>query len=66
MKYITVYKWNLLDEIKKGATVYVLDKKGKEVICINEVLVDYAIRLFAEWEKDADRFEFWKEENENA
>jgi hypothetical protein len=66
MKYITVYKWNLLDEIKQGATVYVLDKKEKEVICINEVLVDYAIRLFAEWEKDADRFEFWKEENENA
>ena len=66
MKYTTIYSWNMLEEIKKGATVYALDKKEKEVICINEVLVDYALRLLAEAEKDCDRFVFWKEDVINA
>ena len=66
MKYIKIYHWNVLDWIEEGERVYFLDKKEKETGCINELFVDYALRLLKAAKTDFDRFEFWKEEKENA
>lgn len=66
MKYTTVYNFCALDEIKRGAVVYVLDKREKEVIFLNSMSVDYALRTIAEAENDSNRFVFWKEARENA
>lgn len=66
MKYITIYAWSVLDEMKRGAVVYALDKKEKEVIYLNEVNCGYAMSLLCAAEKDSDSVIFWKEEKVDA
>lgn len=66
MKYTTIYAWSVFDEMKKGAVVYALDKMEKEVIYLNDVSCDFAMRTIVAAEKDIDRVVFWKEETDNA
>ena len=69
MKYITIYSFRVIDEIKEGNTVYCLDKRNVSVHIMNDICMDVALTIFKEAEKDLGRFEFWKkvtkEENEN-
>jgi hypothetical protein len=66
MKYITIYTWNVLDEMKKGTVVYALDRKEKEVVCLNDVYCRYVMSLLCEAEKGSDSVIFWKEEKVDA
>ena len=70
MKYITIYEFYVIDEIKNGNTVYCLDRAKKSVHIMNDICVERALEIIKEAREDSDRFEFWKvvteEENENA
>jgi hypothetical protein len=66
MTYNTIYHWRALDEIKQGKTVYILDKGNREVYCLNSMKVESALMMLEEAEKEASRFEIWKEEKDNA
>ena len=70
MKYITIYSFLVIDEIKEGNTVYCLDKKRKSVHIMNDICMDVALTILKDSEEDSNRFEFWKveakEESENA
>ena len=66
MKYKSVSAYWTIDEAKKGNVVYVLDKKTKQVLNLNELMLDTAISVINAADKDPNRFEFWTEEKENA
>lgn len=61
MKYNNVYPFFVFDEIKKGKTVYVLDRKMKTVLIVNDMTVEDALLTLKEAEEDIGRFEFWVE-----
>ena len=62
MKYISVYPYWVIDEIKKGNTVYVLDRKTLTVSKVNGWNIQNVIRAIESQEKN--RYEFWYEELE--
>jgi hypothetical protein len=69
MSYKSVYRFLVFDEIKRGETVYCLDKEMKTVHNINDMSVEAAIALLNIADVDSVRFEFWedvKEESKNA
>lgn len=69
MLYKSVYRFLVLDEIKKGKTVYCLDREFKVVHTINDMSVEAAMALLHIADEDVPRFEFWeevKEESKNA
>lgn len=69
MTYKTIYHFLVLDEIKKGETVYCLDRKAREVYCVNELTVNDTVAMLNAEGIKPDRFEYWvekKEEKENA
>ena len=69
MKYRDFYAFWAIDEVKKGNTVYVLDRQTKTVEVLNEMTVDKAMAVINSAEEDSKRYEFWveeTEENENA
>ena len=61
MKYTKVYYFNVIDEIKKGKTVYALDKENKVVLNCNDLRLEDALEMIS---TDNDRFDFWVEEND--
>ena len=65
MKYITVYHFSAMDEVKEGNKVYFLDKKAKFVGCLNDAPLETALTVIRK-AKEGDRFVFWKEIKENA
>lgn len=65
MKYQKVYDFTIQDEIAKGEKVWCLDKKDKAVFCVNSATFEFALKLIGD-AKDDDRYEFWKEINEDA
>lgn len=64
MKYKTIYHFMVMDEVEKGETVYCLDRLEKEVLIVNDLTFDYALRLLRD-AKDNDRYEFWVEVTES-
>jgi hypothetical protein len=68
MKYRDFFAYWVMDEVKNGNTVYVLDRQTKTVEVVNEMTVDKAMAVINSAEADAKRYEFWceEEENENA
>ena len=64
MKYRDFYAHWAIDEVKKGNTVYVLDRQTKTVEVFNEMTVDKAMAVVNSADKYADRYEFWTEEKE--
>jgi len=69
MTYKTIYHFLVLDEIKDGKTVYCLDRKEKQVYCVNELTVNDTVAMINANDTEPDRFEYWieeKEEKENA
>lgn len=61
--YKEVHRFLVFDEIKKGKTVYCLDRQMKDVITINNVSVANALRIIKEAEEEPQRFEFWEEDD---
>jgi hypothetical protein len=68
MKYREFSAYWVMDEVKKGERVYVLDRQTKTVEVVNEMTVDKAMAVINSAEADSKRYEFWteKEETENA
>lgn len=66
MKYTRVYPWWAMDEVKKGKTVFVLDKACKEVFNLNELIFVSAVEMIKVAEANTERFEFWTEEQEES
>lgn len=64
MKYITIYSFLVIDEIKEGNTVYCLDKRNVSVHIMNDICMDVALTILKEAEEDSNRFEFWMKEKE--
>lgn len=62
MKYISVDHYWVIDEIKKGNKVYVLDRKFKKVSTVNDASVQDVVTVIESEEKN--RYEFWYEESE--
>lgn len=66
MIYKTVYCFSVMDEVDKGVEVYCLDKREKEVLKINDLNFEYALSVIRDAKDDDERYEFWKEINEDA
>ena len=66
MKYITVYHFSAMDEVKEGNTVFLLDKRAKRVERFNDVAFEDALNILTEARVSDERFVFWKEIKENA
>lgn len=66
MKFRTVYCFSVIDEVERGEEVYCLDKREKEVSKMNDLNLEYALRLINDAKEDNDRYEFWREEKEDA
>lgn len=64
MKYTTVYPWMVIDEIRKGKKIFVLDRKLKNISYVNDASIEDVLRATEETEKD--RYEFWYEEPEKV
>jgi hypothetical protein len=64
MKYSTVSPWWVIDEIKNGKKVYVLDRKLRKVYTVNTASVQDVVAVTESEEKG--RYEFWYEESEEA
>ena len=57
--YKKVYYFNVLDELKNGETVYVIDKEDKTISKVNTMVAEDLITLL-DYPHDDDRFEFYK------
>lgn len=60
MKYVSIYPWDVINNIKKGRKVYVLDRQVKKVYTVNDATVGDVVAVIAS--KEEDRYEFWYEE----
>lgn len=64
--YITIYPFEVIDTIKNGKTVYLLDKAIREVFCVNDMPVKYLVRVLND-DNAHKRYEIWyAEENEDG
>lgn len=64
MNYSTVSPWWVIDEIKSGKKVYVLDRKLKKIATVNDASVQDVITVTES--KENNRYEFWYEESEET
>lgn len=62
MKFRKVYPWNVIDEVRGGKVVFVLDKKLKKIAAVNTVQLQDVIRVTESEEEN--RYDFWYEEAE--
>lgn len=65
MNYKKVYEFMVQEEVETGKDVYCLDKQEKEVLHVNVLGMEFALKLIHD-AKDNDRYEFWKEIKEDA
>ena len=66
MYFKPVYSFQIIDYVKKGVPVYALDKKTREVMCVNDMPVVYFTKLVSEESAIMNRAEFWIEEVEKT
>lgn len=66
MKYRSFSAYWVMDEVKNGKVVYVLDKKRKTVEVVNEMAFETATTLLKSASENSDRYEFWVEEEEET
>jgi hypothetical protein len=64
MKYTSIFPCWVIDEIKSGRKVYVLDRKLRKVYTVNTASVQDVVAVTESEEKG--RYEFWYEESEEA
>lgn len=58
-RYNDVYSWEVFDKIEQGKSVYVVDRKEREVYFVNGMPVDKAMEITKC--KEEDRYSFWAE-----
>lgn len=64
-KYITLLPYEVVDNVLKGRTVMMLDKRYSQVFCVNDMAVgELAIALLDD--VATMRFEFWYTEVESG
>lgn len=59
-KYEAVCSSDVLDGIKSGETIFLLDRAVNDVIWVNNMSVDSLVKVFKHDNKD-NRYEFYKE-----
>lgn len=59
-KYESVYDFNVLDEIKSGKTIFLLNRATNDVKWVNNMSVNSLVKVFKHDNKD-NRYEFYKE-----
>lgn len=66
IKYESVCNSDVLDEIKSGETIFLLDRATSDVSWVNNMSVDSLVKVFRHDNKD-NKYEFYKkvEINEN-
>lgn len=64
MLYRSIFPCWVIDEIRKGKKVYVLDRKLKKVYTVNDANVGTVVRLIESTETELERYSFWYEEEE--
>lgn len=64
--YKSLYLYELLDTMKEGKRVYVLDRLECDVQCVNDLYVNTFIQYLNCAEKENGRFEFWTIEKSEA
>lgn len=64
MEYKKVYRFTMIDEIKKGKTVYCLDRRMRKIYKTNGLPFGFALSLIDAVAKDEGRFSLWTEEKE--
>lgn len=63
-KYVTLLPYEVMDNVLKGRTVYLLDKRYCQVYTVNDMAVsELAIALLDD--NSSMRFEFWYTEGES-
>lgn len=60
MEYKKTYSFMVLNNIKEGKSVYLLDRKARAVLCVNDMCVGDVMEILSS--QDEERFEFWYEE----
>ena len=61
MQYYGFSAYWVMDEVKKGKTVYVLDREARAVCDVNSLPVDRAMNIIKSAEENPERYEFWYE-----
>lgn len=64
MKYDIFSSYWVIDRIKSGKRVLVLDRKAKSIDVVNDMTVDKMLAVLNSAKEDSDRYEFWTEEEE--
>ena len=64
MNYETVSSYWVIDEIKRGKKVFVLDRKLKKIHTVNDAAISDVIASITSEEKG--RYVFWYEEEDNG
>lgn len=59
--YRIIYSFNIMDEIRAGKEVYMLDRELRCVECVNDMEVETLCKVL-EQDNVKERFEFWVEE----
>ena len=67
-KYVSIFWWNVLTEIKNGKKVFLIDKESADVTWIENISAGVFVRILKEVEEnDTGRYEFYYiEEKEGA
>lgn len=60
IKYESVCNSDVLDGIKSGENIFLLDRAANNVIWVNEMSVDSLVKVFKHDNED-NRYEFYKE-----
>lgn len=59
-KYVTVYWWNVIDKVKEGKEVFLIDKEWKRVTSCEDISASVLIRVLGDCEKkDIGKYEFY-------
>ena len=64
MRYKSIYPWDVIEQIKDGKKINVLDRKTQSVYLVNELNVEIALKMTES--KESGRFEFWYTEKEDT
>lgn len=59
IKYENVCNSDVLDGIKSGETIFLLDRVAKDAVWVNNMSVDSLVKVFKHDNKD-NRYEFYK------
>ena len=63
MRYVSIYGWEILDKVKEGKVVYILDRTNKETYCTDSLTVVGLADMLSQ-DNTGGRFVFWYEEKE--